>query len=132
MSSLDDIERQATEAMNKSKATNSKIMGDTGKSITDMTKTALTSVTTAATTTPTGGSSGVPVSSGPVAGSIKAMAVFDINSQINANMSIKIYGLLEAWSRATANNPAIYLDSDRINDKLKESIRSTRAMYVVG
>jgi len=133
MSSLDDIERQATEAMNKSKAANSKIMGDTGKSITDMTKTALTSVTTAATTTtPTGGSSGVPVSSGPVAGSIKAMAVFDINSQINANMSIKIYGLLEAWSRVTVKDPAIYLDSDLINNRLKESIRSTRAMYVVG
>jgi len=132
MSSLDDIERQATDAMNKSKAANSKIMGDTGKSITDMTKTALTSVTTAATTTPTGGTTSAPVSSGPVAGSIKATPVFDINSQINANMSIKIYGLLEAWSRVAAKDPSIYLDSDRINNVLKDSVRATRAMYVVG
>lgn len=133
MSSLDDIERQATDAMNKSKTANSKIIGDTGKSITDMTKTALTSVTTAAnTTTPTGGNSSVPVSTGPVAGSIKATPVFDINSQINANMSIKIYALLEAWSKTTATGDKIYLDSKLINDGLRESVRATRAMYVVG
>jgi hypothetical protein len=47
-------------------------------------------------------------------------------------MSIKIYGLLEAWSRVAAKDPSIYLDSDLINNRLKESVRATRAMYVVG
>jgi len=130
ISSIDDIERQATEAMNKSKSTNSKIIGDTSKSITDMTKTALTSVTTAATST--GASTGAaPVNTGPVAGSIKATAVWDVNSEITSNMSIKIYSLLEAWSKQASGGDKVYLDSKLINDGLRDSVRATRAMYVV-
>jgi hypothetical protein len=65
VSSLDSIEKQATDAYNKSKSANNKIMTDTSKSIVDMTKTAVTSVATASTTagggnTNTGTNAGIP------------------------------------------------------------------------
>ncbi len=133
MSSLDDIEKQATDAYNKSKSANSKIMTDASKSITDMTKTAVTTVATAATTksdgTPnTGTSTSIPT---PSAASIRATPVYDVNTEIGANMSMKIFALLQTWSTQATGGTKVYLDSDIINNTLRESVKAKRAMYVV-
>jgi hypothetical protein len=129
MSSLDDIERQATEAMNKSKTANNKIMGDTGKSITDMTKTALTSVTTAANTTGTASSSTpTPVAR---AAKINSAPVFDVNAETTANTAMQIFALLQTWAAASTGGTQVYLDSRKINNDLRDSVRARRAIYVL-
>jgi hypothetical protein len=129
MSSLDDIERQATEAMNKSKTANNKIMGDTGKSITDMTKTALTSVTTAANTTGTASSSTpTPVAR---AAKINSAPVFDVNAETTANTAMQIFALLQTWAAASTGGTQVYLDSRKINSDLRDSVRARRAIFVL-
>jgi hypothetical protein len=129
MSSLDDIERQATDAMNKSKTANNKIMGDAGKSITDMTKTALTSVTTAANTTGTTSSSTpTPV---VTAAKINSAPVFDVNAEVSANTMMQIFALLQTWSAASTGGTQVFLDSRSINNKLRDDVRARRAIYVL-
>lgn len=131
MSSLDDIERQATEAMNKSKNANNKIVNDTGKVITDMTKTAITSVTTASTANAnTGNNASQPVIT-PTAASIRATPVYDVNTEIGANMSMKIFALLQTWSTQASGGTKVYLDSEVINNTLRESVKARRATFVV-
>jgi hypothetical protein len=128
ISSIDDIEKQATEAYKQSKSSNSKITADTSKSITDMTKKAITATATttaAGTTTP----NGTPTTA--TAANIRTSAVYDVNSEIGANTAIKIYSLLEAWSTKSTGGTQVYLDSTVINDKLRESAKAKRAMYVV-
>jgi len=128
MSSLDDIERQATDAMNKSKTANNKIMGDAGKSITDMTKTALTSVTTAANTTGTTSSSTpTPV---VTAAKISSTPVFDVNAEVSANTTMQIFALLQTWSAASTGGTQVFLDSRSINSTLRDNVRARRAIYV--
>ena len=133
VSSLDSIEKQATDAYNKSKAANNKIMTDTSKSIVDMTKTAVTSVATASTTagggnTNTGTNAGIPT---PTAASIRATPVYDVNTEIGANMSMKIFALLQTWSTQATGGTKVYLDSEVINNTLRESVKSRRATFVV-
>jgi hypothetical protein len=66
-----------------------------------------------------------------VTASIKAAPVYDVNAEIGADMTMKIYGLLQAWStKSTGTN--VYLDGDKVNDTLRNSYKSKRAMYVVG
>jgi hypothetical protein len=133
MSSLDDIEKQAIDAMNKSKNANNKIVTDTGKSINDMTKTAVASVTTAATGTQTTGTNtgGTNIPTTSTAGSIRATPVYDVNSEIGANMSMKIFALLQTWSTQATGGTKVYLDSEVINSTLRESVKARRSMYVV-
>jgi hypothetical protein len=129
MSSLDDIERQATEAMNKSKTANNKIMDNAGKSITDMTKTALTSVTTAANTTGTASSSTpTPVAR---AAKINSAPVFDVNAETTANTAMQIFALLQTWAAASTGGTQVYLDSRKINSDLRDSVRARRAIFVL-
>jgi hypothetical protein len=62
---------------------------------------------------------------------IMAAPVYDVNAEIGADMSMKIYSLLQAWStKSTGTN--VYLDGDKVNDTLRNSYKSKRAMYVVG
>ena len=133
ISSLDSIEKQATDAYNKTKSANNKIMTDTSKSIVDMTKTAVTSVATASTTagggnTNTGTNAGIPT---PTAASIRATPVYDVNTEIGANMSMKIFALLQTWSTQASGGTKVYLDSEVINNTLRESVKSRRATFVV-
>ena len=133
ISSLDSIEKQATDAYNKTKSANNKIMTDTSKSIVDMTKTAVTSVATASTTagggnTNTGTNTGIPT---PTAASIRATPVYDVNTEIGANMSMKIFALLQTWSTQASGGTKVYLDSEVINNTLRESVKSRRATFVV-
>ena len=133
ISSLDSIEKQATDAYNKTKSANNKIMTDTSKSIVDMTKTAVTSVATASTTagggnTNTGTNTGIPT---PTAASIRATPVYDVNTEIGANMSMKIFALLQTWSTQATGGTKVYLDSEVINNTLRESVKSRRATFVV-
>ena len=133
ISSLDSIEKQATDAYNKTKSANNKIMTDTSKSIVDMTKTAVTSVATASTTagggnTNTGTNAGIPT---PTAASIRATPVYDVNTEIGANMSMKIFALLQTWSTQATGGTKVYLDSEVINNTLRESVKSRRATFVV-
>lgn len=133
MSSLDDIERQATDALNKSKNANNKIITDTGKSITDMTKTAITSVTTtAAAGANTSSSSGTPTPT-ITASKISSTPVFDVHSETTANTTIKIYGLLEAWARQASGAGAtqVFLDAKNVTNGLRDSVRARRAIFTI-
>jgi hypothetical protein len=74
-----------------------------------------------------GGSKPAPVVSSKL---IAAAPVYDVNAEIGADMTMKIYGLLQAWStKSTGTN--VYLDGDKINDTLRGSYKSKRGMYVV-
>jgi hypothetical protein len=57
--------------------------------------------------------------------------VYDVNTEIGANMSMKIFALLQTWSTQATGGTKVYLDSEVINNTLRESVKSRRATFVV-